>query len=49
MRLGPNWYQIGSKTCYIPKVGKFVCRKRISTLTGLKVSSLACKPVFYKP
>ena len=40
-------YLIGSKTCCIPKVGKFESRKRISTLTGLKVPSLACKPVFY--
>ena len=39
-----DWDQIGNKTCYIPKV-----RKRISTLTDLKVASLACNPVFYKP
>ena len=39
-----DWDQIGNKTCYILKV-----RKRISTLTDLKVSSLACNPVFYKP
>ena len=23
MESGPNWYQIGNKTCYIPKVSKF--------------------------
>ena len=23
MRSRPNWYQIGRKTCYIPKVSKF--------------------------
>ena len=39
MGLGPNWYQIENKTCYIPK----------SMLTGLKVSSLACKRVFWRP
>ena len=22
MGLGPNWYQIGNKTCFIPKVSK---------------------------
>ena len=43
MRLGPKWYQVGNKTCYIPK------RKRKSMLTGFKVSSLACKYVFYRP
>ena len=26
-----------------------LCRKWISMLTGLKVSSLACKCVFYRP
>ena len=39
-----DWDQIGNKTCYILKV-----RKRISTLTDLKVSFLACNRVFYKP
>ena len=38
MRLGPNWEQ------NILKV-----RKRISTLTDLKVPFLACNHVFYKP
>ena len=28
MGLGPNWYQIGNKTCYIPKVNKFYVEKR---------------------
>ena len=48
MGLGPNWYQIGNKTFYIPKVSNFFCRKRISMLTSLKVLSLACKCVFYR-
>ena len=39
-----DWDQIGSKTCYILKV-----RKKISLLTDLKVSFLACKCKFYKP
>ena len=45
----PNWYQIGSKTCYIPKSYQILHRKRIGLLTGLKVSSLVCKYVFYRP
>ena len=49
MGSGKNWYQIGNKTCSIPKVGKFLCRKRISMLRGLRVSSLACKYVFCRP
>ena len=49
MRLGPNWYQIGNRISYIQKVSKFLCRKRISLLTGLKVSPFACKYVFYRP
>ena len=49
MGSGANWYQIGKKTCYIPKVSKFFCRKKISMLADLKVSSLACKCVFYRP
>ena len=28
---------------------QITCRKRISMLTSLKVSSLACKCVFYRP
>ena len=39
-----DWNQIENKTFYILKV-----RKRISMLTDLKVSSLACKHIFYKP
>ena len=37
----PNWYQIGNKTYYV----KILCRKRITMLIGLKVSSLSCKYV----
>ena len=37
MGSGTNWYQIGNRTWYIPK------------LTGLKVTSLPCKCVFYRP
>ena len=48
MGLGPNCYQIGNKTFYIPTVSKFDIEKRISILTGLKVSSLACKHIFYR-
>ena len=44
----PNWYQIGNKTCYIPKLS-ILCRKKISMLTGSKVSPLACKCPFYGP
>ena len=29
MRLGPNWCQIGNKTCYIPKVSNFTSKKDI--------------------
>ena len=43
MTSGPNWYQIGNKTCYIPKVGKFY-----EEIGSLKVLSLACKCVFYR-
>ena len=39
-----DWDQLENKTSYIIKV-----RKRISMLTDLKVSSLACDRVFYKP
>ena len=31
MGLEPNWYQIGNKTCYIPKLA-ILCRKKISML-----------------
>ena len=27
MGSGPNWYQIGKRTCYIPKVSKFYVEK----------------------
>ena len=50
MRLGPNWYQIGNKTRFIPKASKFyVAKGYISMLTGFKVSSLPSKCVFYRP
>ena len=39
-----NW----DKTCYVPKAYKF-SGKTISMLTDLKVSSWACKGVFYRP
>ena len=45
---GPNWYQIGKKTCSIP-VSKILLEKRIFKSTGLKVSSLACKVIFHRP
>ena len=48
MGLGPNWYQIGNKICYIPKIANF-CRKAISMLTNLKVPSLACTSGFFRP
>ena len=44
--------QIGIKLAanhVIPKFGKFHKEKRISMLTGLKVSSVAYKYVFYRP
>ena len=49
MELGPNWYQTGNKTCYIPKFQQILSRKRISVLTGLKVLSLTCNCVIYRP
>ena len=48
MELGPDWYQIGYKTCYIPKVGRVSVEKGYM-LTDLKVSSLAWKCVFHRP
>ena len=27
MGLGPNWYQVGNKACYIPKVSKLSAEK----------------------
>ena len=44
-----NWYQFGYKTCHIPKGKKFYCGKGIFMLTGLKVPSLTCKCVSYRP
>ena len=46
MGSGSNLYQIGNKTCYILEV---LHRKGISMLTDLKLSSLTCKCVFYRP
>ena len=45
MRSRPNWYQIGRKTCYIPKVNTF--SEENDMLTGLKISSLSW--YFYRP
>ena len=28
MGLGPNWYQIGSKTCYVAEVSTFYVEER---------------------
>ena len=49
MGSAPNWYQTGNKTYCLPKISKFYVEKKKSTLTGLSVSSLACKCVFYRP
>ena len=42
-------YQIGKKACYILKICKFYIEKEKPMLAGLKVSSLTCKYVFYRP
>ena len=47
MGSGSNWYQIRNKT--LPKVNNFFVVKKISMLTGLKVSPVTCKCVFYRP
>ena len=45
-----NQGQIGNKTCCILKVGKFsVIKGYLSMFTGFKVSTVACKCVFYRP
>ena len=45
----PNLYQIGNKTWCVTKVSKFYVETVSGyILTGLKVSSLACKCVFYR-
>ena len=41
MGLGPHWYQLGSKTCYILKVRKLYVRKGHLFIT--------CKRLFYRP
>ena len=45
----PNWDQILKKECDVLDVSKFYIEKKISMLTDLKVPSLACKWVFYRP
>ena len=47
MGSGPNWYQIGNETCYIPKLANFN-QKNISMLTALKRSSFTYQCVFYR-
>ena len=47
MGLGENWYHLGNKICYIPKVSNFSVKK-ISLLPGLKVSSSGLKCIFYR-
>ena len=27
MGLGPDWYQVGNKTCYVPEVSDFYVKK----------------------
>ena len=49
MGLGPYWFQIGNKTCYILKDSPILCRKRKSLLAGLKISSLTSKCSFNIP
>ena len=49
MGSGPNWYQTGNKTCYVPKVGKFRVEKGYLKVAGLKVAPFASKCVFYRP
>ena len=46
--LGLSWYEIGKKHAIYQKL-TILHRKRISMLTGLKASPLACKCLFYKP
>ena len=47
MGLRSNWYQIGNKTCYKPKLANFMQKKDI--LKTLKRSSLAYQCIFYRP
>ena len=44
-KLVPNW---GRNMLYT-KIQQIFCGEMVSTLTGLKESSLACKCVFYRP
>ena len=44
-KLGSNWEQ----NMLYTKSFQILCRKKMSILTGLKVSSLPCKCVFYRP
>ena len=45
----PNWDEILNKECFILDVSKFYIEKEIPMLKDLKVPSLACKCVFYRP
>ena len=49
MGLGPYWYQIGNKICYIPNVSRILCRKSKPLSAGLKISSLTSKCSFNIP
>ena len=43
-----NWYRIREQRIVYTKSEQVLHRKSISLLTDLKVSSLACKCVFYR-
>ena len=43
-----NWYRIREQRILYTKSEQVLHRKSISLLTDLKVSSLACKCVFYR-
>ena len=49
--LGEIGIKLGTKLLFMLfiKSSEIVCKKEISMLIGLKVSSLACKRVFYRP
>ena len=48
MGLGPTWYQICSRICYISKICKFCIEKDIHVYR-LESASLTCKNVIYRP
>ena len=48
MGLGPTWYQIRNRICYIPKISKFCIEKDIHVYR-LESASLTCKNVIYRP